>query len=851
MNSFWRATGNRRREVETLAGPAEGGRDVLDRPHPGERPWRWAWSLARPFERRDGGGAAGRRERRWWAGLLTVLGLAGAMSLWAHRRVEACGPFFPNSMLERGDNAVLQSPAVRFVAELDRMRLEAPPGLPTVIEEGDSRSPHEATVDAEIADLRRALSDRGQGSNEVAEVVLGFSRSRADLEDFRRALEAWDGADEHGPCPEPVVSELPAGVPGEFGAYFRAARAWHEGRREAARAAWSGILAGPARERRFKTVWAAFMLGRSWHDEDPARAEGWYETTRRQARAGFPDGARLAVASLGWQAQLRLRTNDLAGALRLYADQYAAGQRSAHLSLQVAARRVLDASPEERLALAGVPLVRGLVTAWVLSQSWASPDWPETIYGESEDGGRRDSVADRWLATIEATGAGDVPLAEQMAVLAYQAADWDAAGRWAALAGDSPAALWIQAKLRVREGKLGEAAELLSEVVERFPVEEGPEAGRRAGVDAKPVFLDSLWDGEDGHSGRHQALGELGSVRVARGEFVQALDALHRGGFWIDAAYVAERVLRLEELRAYVDATWPALSGRAAEAEAKLDEGSDSPRIQRRRIRYLLARRMMRDSQGEAAAAYFPAEWREARQRYLSGVRAGADTSLPVRERARAWMDAAWVARTNGLEILGTEVEPDWAIWDGQFEAGPTVSGRRERKGSTRLKAGREELRRAEAHEPKPDERYHYRYVAARLAWEASRLLPNHDPETALILWTGGSWLKARDPKTADLFYKALVRRCRKTELGEAADRLRWFPELDAAGHPVVPETARAPAAEVEVEVEPGVSAGGEEPGDSAGPMGATGEESGPPAEGEPEPADPGSDAWPDPVRTP
>ena len=60
------------------------------------------------------------------------------------------------------------------------------------------------------------------------------------------------------------------------------------------------------------------------------------------------------------------------------------------------------------------------------------------------------------------------------------------------------------------------------------------------------------------------------------------------------------------------------------------------------------------------------------------------------------------------------------------------------------------------------------------------------------MLWTAGRWLKVRDPEFADLFYKALVHRCRKTELGDAADRQRWFPELDENGKPVV--TRKQPA---------------------------------------------------------
>jgi hypothetical protein len=32
------------------------------------------------------------------------------------------------------------------------------------------------------------------------------------------------------------------------------------------------------------------------------------------------------------------------------------------------------------------------------------------------------------------------------------------------------------------------------------------------------------------------------------------------------------------------------------------------------------------------------------------------------------------------------------------------------------------------------------------------------------------------------VFYKALVRRCRQTELGDLADRMRWFPRVNEEG---------------------------------------------------------------------
>jgi hypothetical protein len=98
-----------------------------------------------------------------------------------------------------------------------------------------------------------------------------------------------------------------------------------------------------------------------------------------------------------------------------------------------------------------------------------------------------------------------------------------------------------------------------------------------------------------------------------------------------------------------------------------------------------------------------------------------------------------------------------------------------------------DEIERALGHSVEPPARFHYRYLAADLAWEAAQLMPNNSDETARVLCVAGSWLKNRDPKAADRFYKALVRRCRRTVLGKAADLKRWFPTLDEDGEPLLP----------------------------------------------------------------
>jgi len=109
--------------------------------------------------------------------------------------------------------------------------------------------------------------------------------------------------------------------------------------------------------------------------------------------------------------------------------------------------------------------------------------------------------------------------------------------------------------------------------------------------------------------------------------------------------------------------------------------------------------------------------------------------------------------------------------------------------------ATHDELERAQAHGVEPDQRFHYRAYAPPLRAEAAKLrfaekfdaiklMPNNTDETAMELYKLGK--EAPDLQTADIAYKALVRRCRKTELGDAADRQRWFPPFDAYGKPYV-----------------------------------------------------------------
>jgi len=395
-------------------------------------------------------------------------------------------------------------------------------------------------------------------------------------------------------------------------------------------------------------------------------------------------------------------------------------------------------------------------------------------------------VVSTWLAAAEDANLQDPGTVEELALAAYQNGQWQTAQTWINRARSSPTAQWLHAKLLFREGKTIQAGARLEGIARFFPV-------GAPGTNVPVELKDNLTISWRSIPAGNQILAELGVCDLARGRYLESLDHFMCAGFWPDAAYVAERVLTVDELKAYVGSNWPALSDDALDHPIT-DPVSEAQPNPREAIRYLLARRLTREIRGNEAREYYPSEWQSQFDALVEALTNGWNEALPAGDRAAALFTAAQITRANGMELLGTELWPDWHL-----TAGDHVTYSAELRTNASLKivpASRDELGRAQAHRPDPDERFHYRYQAAFLGLEAARLMPNNSDATAWVLYKSGSWLKARDPQTADIFYKALVRRCRGTELGEAADRLRWFPRTDNAGNlepPAEPEGSNSP----------------------------------------------------------
>jgi tetratricopeptide (TPR) repeat protein len=568
------------------------------------------------------------------------------------------------------------------------------------------------------------------------------------------------------------------GLPPEFSDYLRGALVWHNPvltNKAAAREAWERVLALPTSERKYKSTWSAFMLGRSWMRDDPAKARDYFQQVRELTRKGFSDSLGLAAASIGLEAKTHYDHTNFARATELYLDQYAAGDGSAVNSLSFVIGRALSGGSETELhTLATNESTRRAVTAYLISRG----NYFYLAEYSDSDIGQRSATA--WLKAVERAAVRDIASAEVIALAAYQVGEFDAAKRWIDRAKDSPTAQWLHAKLLLRAGNLNKAAALLAKVNQSFPASvifTNPPATL-----AENLFAPGRPYGDygSGTTAGCEVRAEIGAIKLARREFIQSLDTLLNAGFWMDAAYVAERVLTTDELQSYVDDSWPMPSPAAAETESETQSAQLRVNMTEN-IRYLLGRRLTREKRGHEAREYYPVGWRSQFDQLLTALQGGQDETLQAEERARRLYAGAIIARTNGLELVGTEVAPDWRVYEGNFEGSVTIETRTNEYFGI-VKASELEMERAFRPTTDPDYRFHYRWQAAYLGWAAAQLLPDNSDETAQVLCRAGSWLKQRDPEMADIFYKALVKRCRKTLMGQEADRIRWFPKLDEDG---------------------------------------------------------------------
>ena len=332
-------------------------------------------------------------------------------------------------------------------------------------------------------------------------------------------------------------------LPASIRLYTAGAVDFHKGDTSKAIARFQAILDLPQDERRDRAVWAAYMLGRLYGRKgDVAQASRAFALTRELHIKNTPDPLGLGVASYGEEARLHLDRarriqktkkmsakqqreyrHEIAAAVRLYAEQAARGSTIGVNSL----RRVTDEVLGDDSAVAASicdPLVqRLLVTRTLQGEAIIPYGFDNTPSGISQ-----------LVNSVQKCRSKHISAADQLAAIAYR----DGAYRLAqnlASQSNTPLASWVKARLAMQKGNVAEAAKYYAEASKAFP----------SSGDVQPPNEDTL----------ALLTGEKGVLTLARGEYVDALEQLYpySATFWGDVAYIAERVLTVDELKTFVD----------------------------------------------------------------------------------------------------------------------------------------------------------------------------------------------------------------------------------------------------------------------------------------------------------
>lgn len=536
--------------------------------------------------------------------------------------------------------------------------------------------------------------------------------------------------------------------------YASGAKAFHAGRWDEARASFLEVLALPAEERRHFSTFAAFMLGRGAESTQEAREH--FAEVRELVRQGFEDPLGLAVASLGEEARLLLRDGDDAGAIQLYAEQAAHGSGSATTSLLFVARgiardearlqRVLKDPVGQRL-LATYAWTRGQETLWAEDGSAPGPSpLPRLLEA---------------LASVPTLSGAD-----RLAAGAWRAGHFDLAERFADKER-TPLATWVKAKLALRKGDRTAADRYLAEATEGIP-----ETENWTGASWQPQLKP-----------RARLEGERALLALLRGAFPEAAELALKSCAWQDIAYVAERVLTVEELQRFVAAHASGSerlcrsesssaeppseepSGIAVQGSGEVEELQDKD--MGAQLRLLLGRRLLRSGRGQESLEYFRGtKWEEPARQYVEALERARSVWNDVDE-AQALYSASRLARTLGMELMGTEVAPDWALADGQFDlSGWYEEVQQATEEGAPNRAAQEELAltsdaeraRLMANAPPHARRFHYRSTAADLAEKAAELVPPRSQAYAALMCHAARFVSSTDPERAQGLWRTYVK---------------------------------------------------------------------------------------------
>lgn len=715
-----------------------------------------------------------------------------ALSVWISIFIpsQGCGPFFPDTVLDK-PQAALDVPPVSYLHDLYRMSGKP---VPTgASDDGYNGQPFLRQIPLETAELRDFWLNTGVASSEIERRLRHYEEVRRLL--LSPIMDAG-GMDfpTHGEQP-PALQVRPLGddFPIDVADYVEAARLHAIGKTAEARTLWKGILERPPGERRLRAAWAAWMLAKT----SPKMAEclDWYARVETEIAGGASDVIGLRGGAKGWRAS---QMSDPVIAMQFYYDAFKGGKESAAIDLRKMSSKILHTGSADVFNTAAAdPLIRRLINL----DLHASLDGPRQMAMDPVPGEpQMPPVA--WLAALESHAGTPLDDGSRVAWSLYAAGCYDEARKWLDLSGKAdPLALWLQAKFDLRDGKLDDASRHLAESLRLQSLAgdwapENPSDGMRWYPDATAI------------QGANQSrlLADAGIVSLAREEYLPALEALREGGFREDAAYLAECVISTDGLIRHVRKVapkWIATANEPQENSGAIDPYSVDLSVSDfqgsgigtdNQLRYLLARRLAREKRLKEAREFMPPYLVPVLDHYIALDRARKSDRYSGEARAAVIWRQALIHRHLGAELFSTDGAPDggargWNFsatqfheirsmqggWSHDWSREPSYAPAEKPEERAVPKITPDEISRMRRFSVQKMRRFHYRYAAADLAWESARALPANHPLLGRLYNTAGQWLSPSDPKAADRFYQAMVRRCAGTPEGQAAEASRWF----------------------------------------------------------------------------
>lgn len=563
------------------------------------------------------------------------------------------------------------------------------------------------------------------------------------------------------------------------------------------------VLDLPAAQNESRRLWALYSLSRialqqtKNANSKPAdnaanftAAARYLDHIQTQVRQGVADPLRLGLASLGEQAYILLHQGQPANlavetsaqtvintenattdewadpnaqlltkidftkvpldkVIALYATQSAQGDSSGYDSLLQLSRRLmaLDTQQLRPLLAPATPTPAqqnaALSTQQLLLAYWQSSSNEFAYNGQlSELGTQVAAILAVFPQTTDVISHGDT-----LAAIYYQLGEYASAENMLKLAKPSGLTWWLTAKIMLQKGNTEAAANAYAQAAKHFPQQEEGQSPLTTALVA-PQGDSSLQAAitQDAVQATYCRIrAEQGVLSLERGEYLMALENLLASGdeYWQDVAYVAERVLTTEELKTFVDARIP----QSQFTYPKDSDWYDSIEPINNRLRYLLGRKLLREGAFDQAPAYFAnPQYRAIAQDYGKHLtQAKAQKGI---EAASAYWQAATLARHQGMEILGFELAPDYAIYQGVF----IPWGYDDTSSITTV-----EQQRLTASQAVPDRRFHYRYTAAQLADKAADIVPHNSQAYAALLCQATGFILFRDQALAQDYYQKYV----------------------------------------------------------------------------------------------